>query len=185
MLSAAMELVISHGSKVSMMAIGKRSGFSHGLVLARFGSKGALLKEMAKEAQRRFAEGVAKLSVDARGMAKLNSIIDVYLQPPSTDAKAFHILLGESLGPDPHLHAAFVQTDDAFRRFLLKALVEAQESAEIDASIDASATAVLLVGMLRGVALQYLVNPTAFDMENVRAYTHESVARLLRPSSGS
>ena len=167
------------------MAIGERSGFSHGLVLARFGSKGALIEAMAKEAQRRFAEGVNALSAKASGIAKLDLIIDAYFQPPSTDAKAFYILLGESLGPDPHLHAAFAQTDDAFRRYIRKTLQEAQENGEIDESIDVSAAAMLLVGMFRGAAIQYLVNPAALEMDAIRGHAREFVARYLRPGSQS
>jgi AcrR family transcriptional regulator len=185
MLSAAMELVLEHGAKVSMMAIGQRSGFSHGLVLARFGSKGELIAAMAKEAQRRFAEGVNTLSIEARGIAKLHLIIDAYFQPPSTDEKAFYILLGESLGPDPNLHAAFAQTDNAFRRYIRKTLREAQENGEIDNSIDASATAMLLVGMFRGAVMQYLVNPAELEIGTIRAHAHEFVARYLRPQSQS
>jgi AcrR family transcriptional regulator len=185
MLSAAMNLVLEHGSKVSMMAIGQRSGFSHGLVLARFGSKGALIEAMAKEAQRRFAEGVNALSIKASGIAKLDLIIDAYFQPPSTEAKAFYILLGESLGPDPHLHAAFAQTDDAFRRYIRKTLQEARENGEIDESIDVSAAAFLLVSMFRGAAIQYLVNPAALEMDAIRVHAHEFVARYLRPGSQS
>jgi AcrR family transcriptional regulator len=184
MLSAAMELVLEHGAQVSMMAIGQRSGFSHGLVLARFGSKSGLLDAMAKEAQRRFAQAVETLSIDAAGMAKVRLIVDAYFQPPSTDARAFYILLGESLGPDPGLQAAFAQTDDAFRRYLRRALREAREAGEIDETIDVDAAAALLVGMFRGTALQHLTNPEALAMDALRTHAHDLVARYLGHNPG-
>lgn len=178
MLDAAIELIIEQGANVSMMAIGQRSGFSHGLVLARFGSKAGLNEAVAREAQRRFAETVDAATVDAKGIAKLHRLIDIFFQSGLTAGKAFFVLLGASLGADPQLRAAFDRADKMFRRYMQTHLQEAQAIGEIDASIDTQAMATLLVGMLRGVAMQYCINPKAFEIEAVGTQAHAFVARL-------
>ena len=179
MLNAAMELILEQGARVSMMAIGQRSGFSHGLVLARFGSKAGLLDAVAREAQRRFAKAAGAAMGEATGIAKLRCLIDVFLESPSAVSKAFAILLGESLGPDPQLRAVFVRADEAFRHYVQIILHEARAIGEIDPSIDTQAMAILLVGMLRGVAMQYCVNPKAFEIKDIRTQAHAFLARLL------
>jgi AcrR family transcriptional regulator len=178
MLNAAIELITEQGGKVSMMAIGQRSGFSHGLVLARFGSKAGLIEAVLREAQRRFAEVVDAATVEATGIAKLHCLIDAFFRSPSTVGKAFFLLLGESLGPDPRLRVAFVRADETFRRYVQVMLQKAQTIGEIDPSIGTHAMATLLVGMLRGVSMQYCVNPEAFEIEAIRTEAHAFVARL-------
>lgn len=178
-LNAAIELIIEQGGKVSMMAIGRRSGFSHGLVLARFGSKAGLIEAVLREAQRRFAEIVNTATVETKGgMAKLHCLIDAFCGSASTEGNAFFVLLGESLGPDPRLRVAFIRADETFRRYVQVMLQKAQTLGEIDPSIGTHAMATLLVGMLRGVAIQYCVNPVAFEIEAIRAEAHAFVARL-------
>jgi AcrR family transcriptional regulator len=176
MLDAAIELILEQGAKVSMMAIGQRSGFSHGLVLARFGSKAGLTKAVAREAQRRFVEAVEAATGQATGLAKLHRLIDVFLAPLSPPARAFSILLGESLGPDPVLREVFSRADEAFRRYVQSNLEDAQAAGEIDPSLCTRETAILLVGMLRGVAMQYCVNPDAFEIEALRTQAYAILA---------
>jgi AcrR family transcriptional regulator len=188
MLSAAIELILDQGARVSMMAIGQRSGFSHGLVLARFGSKAGLIKAVTREVQHRFVEGVTSASQGAKGLTSLLGLVDAFfaaLGERSTIGRAFYVLLGESLGPDPHLRAAFVRADEAFRHYVQRMLEEAQATGEVDSSVSAPATAILLVGMLRGVAMQYCVNPAAFETDDVRAQARALVERLRAPGSQS
>lgn len=182
MLDAAIELIIEQGAEVSMKAIGERAGFSHGLVLARFGSKAGLNEAVAEEAQRRFTETIGATSSDIGGLAKLHRTIDVYLRSLLKVSQAFYVLLGASLSPNAQLRGAFAHADKAFRRYMSSHLQEAQDQDELDPSIDVKAMATLLVGMLRGVAMQHCVSPDAFDIEAVAAEAHGFVARLAKPS---
>jgi AcrR family transcriptional regulator len=178
MIDAAIELILEQGARVSMMAIGQRSGFSHGLVLARFGSKAGLIEAVAHEARRRFAASFDSEADETTGIEKVRGLIDAFLSPPSTAGKAFSILLGESLGPDPLLRDVFVRADEALRQYVQAHLEEARSVGDIDPTTCTSSAAVLLVGMLRGVAMQYCVNPNAFDIEALRAQAHGFLASL-------
>lgn len=180
MLNAAIELILEQGADVSMKAIGERAGFSHGLVLARFGSKAGLNEAVAREAQRRFFDTVYAPGSDSGGMAKLHRSIDVYLRSMLTVGRAFYVLFGASLGPNAQLRGAFAHADKAFRRYMLSHLNEALAHGEIDPSIEPKAMATLLVGMLRGVAMQHCMDPGAFEIETVTAEAHALVSRLGR-----
>ena len=178
MINAAIELILEQGARVSMMAIGQRSGFSHGLVLARFGSKAGLIEAVAHEARRRFAASFDSEADETTGIEKLRGLIDAFLSPPSTAARAFVILLGASLGPDPLLRAVFVRADEALRQYVQVHLEEARSVGDVDPSTCTSSVAVLLVGMLRGVGMQYCVNPDAFEIEALRTQGHAFLSSL-------
>ena len=185
MLDAAIELIIEQGADVSMKAIGERAGFSHGLVLARFGSKANLNEAVAEEAQRRFTETIDATGGETGGLAKLHRTIDVYLRSLIKVSQAFYILLGASLSPNAQLRSAFAHADKAFRRYMSSHLQEAQAQGELDASVDAQAMATLLVGMLRGVAMQHCISPGAFEIDAVAAEAHAFVTRLSKPPNRS
>ena len=71
MLDAAVELMVQKGSRASMMEVGRASGFSHGLVLARFGSKTGLVEAVIRHVQLGFtalvdrAQGGTEASLDS------------------------------------------------------------------------------------------------------------------------
>jgi AcrR family transcriptional regulator len=188
MLSAAIELVIEHGASVSMMAIGRRSGFSHGLVMARFGSKAGLIRAVTEKVQSEFAAAVNTAIGDAKGFAGLVGVVNGFFAgraETSTAAAAFYVLLGESMRNDPELREAFVRADESFRRFVGRFLRQARDDGELDPSVSIPAAAVLIVGMLRGTAMQGVLNPEALPAETVRREALSLINRLRRNSSRS
>jgi AcrR family transcriptional regulator len=188
MLNAAIELVIEHGASVSMMAIGRRSGFSHGLVMARFGSKAGLIRAVTEKVQSEFAAGVNKAIGDATGFAGLLGVVNAFFAAraeTSTAAAAFYVLLGESMRNDPDLREAFVRADESFRRFVGRFLRQARDDGELDPSVSIPAAAVLIVGMLRGAAMQGVLNPEVLSADAVRRQALSFVNSLRRRSSRS
>jgi AcrR family transcriptional regulator len=182
MLDAAIELIIEQGANISMMAIGQRSGFSHGLVLARFGSKAGLNEMIAQEALKRFTEIVDAATLDAKGLAKLHGLIDTSFQSRLPVSKAFYVLLGAALGPDPQLRTAFAHADKAYRSYIQGLFQDAQAMGEIDRSIDTEAMATLVVGMLRGVGMQYFIDPEALKLGAVGTQAHALIDHLEKPA---
>jgi AcrR family transcriptional regulator len=185
MLAAAIELIIEHGARVSLAAIGQRAGFSHGLVLARFGSKAQLIHKVTREVQNRFAANVAAATHNLTGFAALEAAINVFFSETATKSAqglAFYVLLGEAVGPDAEIREAFVAADKAFRAFIERMLIEAKS--EIDPAVDIGAVAALLVGMLRGVGMQARVNPNAIELERARCAAID-LARRLRAAPAS
>src|SRR6218665_4105412 len=57
------------------------------------------------------------------------------------------------------------------------------EKGKISADIDAETTAFVIVGMLRGTAMQYLLDPERFPMEKITSTMLDSVRRMLGATS--
>jgi AcrR family transcriptional regulator len=181
MLNAAIELILEHGARVSMAAIGQRSGFSHGLVMARFGSKAGLLKAVTREVQRQFVAKVTSGAQGAKGLDGLLKLVDAFFRKSTSGSmigSAFYVLLGEALGPGPDIRQVFVGADEAFRRYVGRMLDEAKVLGEIETTVSAHEMSALLVGMLRGVAMQARVNPRAFDTDALRRETRSLIEGL-------
>ncbi len=184
MLNAAVELILDHGARVSMMAIGQKSGYSHGLVLARFGSKAGLIRAVTQRVQRSFTATIEAAVGEAKGLRRLLGLVDAFFASTaqgSVAGRAFYVLLGEALGPDPELRAAYLRIDGLFRRFIEGILLEARDLGEIPATVDPTATAALLVGMLRGTGMQFRINDQAFDLSAVHAEARSFIERLRLP----
>jgi hypothetical protein len=96
--------------------------------------------------------------------------------------RAFVVLLGEAVGPNAEIREVFEAADQAFRDFVARALEDAKTLGEVDPSVPTDAVALIVVGLLRGVALQLKVGAGGVDMETVRAQTHAMVRGLVAPS---
>lgn len=181
-LTAAIELVATEGAKVSILAIAKRAGFSHGLVMARFGSKAGLIQTVTQSVQKRFLQRVTRDHKMPGGLVSLNSVISSFFAQTQADpaSSAFYVLLGEALGTDPAVRSAFVAADKAFRSYIERMIVEGQLNAEISDAVCPVAASALIVGMLRGVAFQLRVNPSAFDREAAKAEALHLIGGLSR-----
>lgn len=175
MLNAAVELFFEEGTRASMVEIGRRSGFSHGLIMSRFGSKDGLIAAVTYEIHRRFRAEVFETLEGKRGLAALNGFVDAYcgsLLGHSLSANAFFVLLGEALGPNMVVRHALAELDTVFRDILTTMIEQGKADGEIRADLPTAAITVLLVGMLRGIGAQSRVNSGAVDIEAARAAVH-------------
>lgn len=176
-LNAAVELFFEEGTRASMVEIGRRSGFSHGLIMSRFGSKDGLIAAVTYEIHRRFRTEVFETLEGKRGLAALNGFIDAYcasLRSDSLSANAFFVLLGEALGPNMVVRHAFAEIDTVFRDILAAMIEQGKADGDIRSDLPTGGVTALLVGMLRGIGVQSRVNPGAIDIETAR-----DAARLL------
>jgi AcrR family transcriptional regulator len=179
-LEATIEIVAERGVRaVTMAAVGAAAGYSRGIANHQFGTRQGLIRAVAEEIQRRFAPEPG----DRRGRARVLSLVDGYLRALETrerDARVFLRLWAAAIGgEEPDLRAVFAERDAYFRGFVADALVEAQRAGEIGDGVDPDAAAVALVGQLRGVGLQWQLNPDAIDLDAVRAEVSRWLERCL------
>jgi AcrR family transcriptional regulator len=182
-LNAAVELFFEEGTRASMVEIGRRSGFSHGLVMARFGSKDGLVSAVTSEIHRRFRTEVFEKLGEARGLDALSRFVDAYcgsLMGHSLSTNAFFVLLGEALGPNMVIREAFSEIDIVARDILARMIEEAKEDGEVAADMPTGPMTVLLVGMLRGIGIQARFNPDEVDIHAAQ----DAVHLLLRGAFG-
>lgn len=178
LLQAAAELVVEGGvAALTLAGVGERAGYSRGIVTHHFGSKQALVDALARASQSGFVPGAG----GGPGLDRLLTLIDGYigaLGGAGPLRRAFLLLWTESL-TSPELRTTFRERDDGFRTDL-RADVEAGIAAgNVRADVDAGDTAVAILGQLRGIALQRLLDPAAVDTERLRRTVREQWHRAL------
>ena len=172
MLNGAVHLLTQRGSNASMMDIAKEAGYSHGLLMARFGSKAGLIETVTDGVMHQFTEEVIGSSTDQLGMARINAMVNMFFDPKqihSLTNHAFMVLLGEALRDKSDVRQAFIEFDDLFRKFVERSLAHAREQGEIEAHVDPVSMAPIIVGLLRGVAMQVIVSPGAINLAQTRS----------------
>ena len=151
-LDAATTLVAAHGSRaVSLAAVGAAAGYSRGIVNHHFGSKAQLLEELIKHTQ---TIDVSRES--PTGLTRLTDFAESYLRgmhERSPRSEAFLKLWTESAGAEPSLKPLFAERDARFRETLIRHLHDGVADGSIRPDVDPQATAVVIIGLLRGTAL--------------------------------
>ncbi len=184
LLDAATHLIAEQGfSKTSLAQIGEKAGYSRGIVNERFGSKSELVHALAQEFQTYFAHDQLEPALaDKRGLEALLVTVDTYLDAIVRSehlGRAYYGLLGESIGLVPEIHATFVEADRALRAGVERTVRSAIRAGEMPRDVDATAFAVFLVGLLRGVVLQWLLAPAGFDLDAVRVEIRRTLERAF------
>jgi hypothetical protein len=79
-------------------------------------------------------------------------------------ARAYYMLLFESVLEMPDLRREFERIDESYRVMLAGLLRERMAKGAVRGDIDPGTHATLYLAMLRGVALQWVVDPTRIDL---------------------
>jgi len=182
LLNAAAELIIEDGvHSLTLARVGARAGYSRGLVTHYFGSKQALLQRLAHATQSGFVPG---LDGAPPGLDRLLRLIGGYIAALGSlrmPNRAFLLLWAEA-ATDPELAPIFRERDDAFRADLRDDVQAGIADGAIRPDVTAAEVAVEVVGQLRGIALQRLLDPRAVDTERLRHTVTEHWRRALSPA---
>jgi AcrR family transcriptional regulator len=182
LMRAALKLIGERGYQgTSLAAIGEEAGYSRGLVNERFGSKAGLLWALVKRMLRIWNhEGKARSDRNHTGLDSLCDVVDNHRRALERDEgiRAFYAILFEVLGPIPEVLPEFQKLHRDFRADIERSLRAGIEAGTIRADIDVSAQAVTLLGVLRGIAIQWLLEKDAVPLEA----TYEAVKSNLRRS---
>jgi AcrR family transcriptional regulator len=170
LLRAALELIAERGFRAtSLQAIGERAGYSRGLVSHRFGSKEGLLKELVTRMLQRWAVDVRDPAVGDRvGAEALRAVARVHrdaIEQTPQGVRALYMLLFESLIDVPDLRSAMAQLDRQMRAGTENSIRAGIAQGTVRADVDVAGQATLFLAVLRGIALQWLVDPDAVDLE--------------------
>ena len=187
MLDAAFKLIERHGgSRTTLVEIGDLSGYSHGLVSHRFGSKGELVRAATRRLQHEFAKLLEPALAGLRGLKALVVTAETYLRTgAASNRNAMYVLIGEALGPLQEIRGEMAEADDRFRLTVQKLIEEGVRTGEIRRNVDPAAYAALFVGTLRGLVIQHLMKPPAFDLDQVCRELTQSIERSLSPANGN
>lgn len=172
---AAMELFARQGyMRTTLNDIGKSAGYTGGLVSHRFGSKENLLKAVVRNATRRFLDDQIRPNTEGQDVKTaeqaLRNYISTYLEEVfvrESRMRALYVIMGEGLGAVPEVQASIARLNDGIRNYLAAIVARGIQEEEFGPDVDPNAAAVLILGLLRGVIMQYLADPNAFEKDRV------------------
>ena len=179
LLNAAAELVVEEGvHSLTLARVGQRASYSRGLITHYFGCKQALLERLAHATQSGFVPG---LDGAPPGLDRLLRLIDGYIGALGQMRilnRAFLLLWAEA-ATAPELAPIFRERDKAFRADLSEDVEAGIADGTIRPNVAADAVAVAVLGQLRGIGLQRLVDSPAVDTERLRRCVADSWRRAL------
>jgi AcrR family transcriptional regulator len=189
LLTAAAEVIAERGiNGASLSVIGERAGTSRGLPAHHFGSKDALVARVARAAQDRIAE-VLLSSIERSGggtqqMPGLDLVrgsIDAYLElfeHPTANDRVLIVTWGATFPSESSIEGMLDADRRAYKGWA-DLITRGQKDGSIRRDVDPAASAVILHGMLRGVASLLLTEAEDTDMSNVRANVDKWIAGAL------
>ncbi|GAA4776315.1 TetR/AcrR family transcriptional regulator [Actinomycetospora chlora] len=179
LVAAAAEVVVESGVRALTLArVGERAGYSRGIVTHQFGSKQGLVEALTRATQGGFVPGIAEM---APGLERLLALVDGYigaLAEMRVANRAFLLLWAEAATAE-ELAATFRERDRGFRRDLREDVEAGLAAGTIRPDVRPDDVAVALVGQLRGIGMQRLLDPDAVDPNPLRQQVTEHWRRAL------
>ncbi|MBO0334532.1 TetR/AcrR family transcriptional regulator [Sneathiella sp. CAU 1612] len=189
MIEAATELFAEKGyQRTTLIEIGRRAGCTGTLVSNRFGSKERVLRAVIAHILNRF-EADESLSPRTKerdplpAPAQLSRFIEVYLKDVAargTRIRALYVLMGEGLGSLPGMAEEIAHVNQVFRGEIMSYLALGMERGELPSSLDPAILSALIIGLLRGVALQILAEPAHLPLDALITASQTSVQAMIR-----
>ena len=185
MLKAAIALFARQGYlKTTLTEVGKEAGYTAGLVSHMFGSKEGLLQAVVDHISRRFLNDQLgdAIQVDS-ATESMNSYIEIYLTEVTLregPMRALYAIMGEAIGAVPDIRPSIAALNARARERLQDIIQRGIEQGEFRKDTDTEAAAALIIGALRGLVMQHLVDPKKFDLAHMRGAVKATVIASLR-----
>lgn len=183
LLAATAELFAERGvAETSMGHIGERAGYSRGLANHHFGSKAELIEQLAERVQTAFTDSL-EISVSDNALETILHIVRAYVGHSavlSSELRALFVMWGASFPAESSVRG-MAEADARTRATLASWVERGQVDGSVSTEAQPAAAAAMLIGMLRGIVAQRLVDPAAFDLPAVQAECERMVSAGLRP----
>ena len=169
LINAAAELIAENGyERTTLAAIGKRAGYSHGIVTRRFGSKEGLLIALIDKMAMGWTETHLKPATGSTtGREALHIRVDAFRsswRKSERRMRALYTLMFEALGPIPHLKERMVELHRYSRESVIELIQLGVVDGTVDPAVNSERVARLFLGALRGAAYQAMLDPEAVDI---------------------
>ena len=162
LLDAALTLVAHAGTvRLTLAAVGEAAGYSRGLPAHRFGNKAGLLRALGAHIHARFQEQIDAAPPRAPGLDAIRGNIGVYFGRTDrawTTTRALLVMMTEGFMEGAGLKRDMAAYNRAALTFFETHIRTGMERGEIRADADPASDAVLILGALRGVMLQWLLD---------------------------
>lgn len=182
MTRAAVSLLVERGiAGMTLAEIGKRSGYSRGLVTHRFGSKAGLLGHVHDSIAADWLRRVQAVVGTSTGIVALQYVTDallVFMLEEPDELRAMYLLRYASIDPSAEYRANVARVNRAHIRALARWIDEGQQVGEIADDIEPQLAAQLLASAIDGLLYRWLVNPD-IPIREVQALLRRHIARSL------
>jgi AcrR family transcriptional regulator len=173
MIGAAIQLIARQGvGNTTLAEVGLAAGYSRGLPVDRYGSKVGLIAAVLQSMEIWFDRLLSNSLQNKRGLEAVTTRIATHLngarKSPEGLTALFSIYI-ESLFSLPELKPDIKRITYGWRRGLIKNLREGQELNEIRSEIDCKQQADMILGMLRGLQIDYLLGDRSAGLDAAEA----------------
>ncbi|MDV3126494.1 TetR/AcrR family transcriptional regulator [Mycobacterium sp. 21AC1] len=160
---AAAELVGEIGpDNVTLAGVGQRAGYSRGLATHHFGSKAALMQRLVEAVTSQFRDAMAEQSQPDSPIDQLWQLIDFYFAVVSdlhpVNRARLALWADAVASPSEDIKPQMLSADREFREEIEKRIELAVTAGEVTAAVLPHGLATVIIAMLRGVALQCLLD---------------------------
>lgn len=189
LLDAALAIVAQRGSvRMTLAEVGQAAGYSRGLAAHRFGSKAGLVQALAGYIGEQFGQQRARGAALQPGLAAILGNIHFYFGRRGAawlSSRALLVMMNEAcIEAQPELRPVVAAYNRTALAWFEQHIATGIAQGEIAPHNDPGITAVILLGAMRGVMLQWLVDPK-LPLVAVRDRLLQVVGQVLRPPGGA
>ena len=184
-LNAAQMIICERGlAGASLTNISKRSGYSRGLLIHYFGSGERLLEHLLEQIFKRGRSNFRRrigLKESDSGLERIVKVADGYVQGYAKVRErepSLLVLWGANLPSDLHLDSV-LDSDETFREWIRQEIDAGQADGSISEEIDAESYAPILLGMMKGISAQLLMDRKKIKPRKLRATLKMTLIRAL------
>lgn len=173
---------------MTLADVGEAAGYSRGLPAAIFGTKENLIVQAAKSIMEQPANRTLFDAEPGDGVTEMIDMIERWFTMSVEgvgEGRGLMVLLTDGMPSDaatrsPELYQVLQTIDEAARARFRSFLENSRERGELQAGVDIDAEAMLILGAIRGMVWQWIIDPGAFDLIQVgRVFTDQIRRRLL------
>lgn len=184
LLDAALAIVAQRGSvRMTLAEVGLAAGYSRGLAAHRFGSKAGLVQALAGYIGEQFGQQRARGPALQPGLESILGNIRFYFGRRGAawlSSRALLVMMNEScIEAQSDLRPAVAAYNRSALAWFAQHIATGIARGEISPANDPAITAVILLGAMRGVMQQWLVDPK-LALPAVRDRLLRVVAQVLR-----
>lgn len=184
-IDATVRVMAARGwSETSIDEITREAGVSRGLISYHFKDKNELLSGVLERSREIFSDAVAAaVAASTDPVEQMRLATRAAILQARDDPVAFEVFLNFSANgaTDPGLHAQVQQLYQHFREVTAQAIGRGQESGRYSRGLDANSAAASHQGTIIGIALQWLLDPGAFELEATADRAVEMLMGALAP----
>ncbi|TVS11440.1 MAG: TetR/AcrR family transcriptional regulator [Planctomycetaceae bacterium] len=179
-IQAARELFAQQGyMRTTLNQVGAAAGYTGGLVSHRFGSKKDLLKAVVTHISSRFLTDQLKPSIETGSAEQaIRNYIEVYLKELTArenHMRALYVIMGEAIGAVPEIRDEIALLNRRARRLLEDLVKQGISTGEFNNNNDPKAASILILGMLRGITMQALIDRKSINLHHLTPLVQRQV----------